>query len=769
MKKFNKFMAAFMACLMLSSGFALTSCNDDDDDFSTNQYVGGVTLNVFGPSPVARGGELRFLGSGMDKITSITLPGAGDIADIKVISSKEIRITVPQNAEPGYVVLHHAKGDIKTKTLLTFTEPISLESITPLEVKAGDEITLKGEYLNLIHEIIFADEVAVPEEAFTAHSRYEIKLLVPAEAQSGKIILSDAAEMPNWIYSEEELVVTLPTAENVLDLTGVKPGNTVTVKGADFDLVKKIVMPNGDEVEFTVNDEGNELSFVLPANVSNGTIRMVPASGVEIAVATIGVAVPEDVVAEPAADIWAGDVIKLKGLNMELITEVVFPNVEKPVAPETQSATEITLVVPVGTQSGNLILNTASGESVEVAVATLKPEAVGFDPQPAALAGALTVKGRNLQNVASITFAGSTTVEVSNPTSTEFSVTVPATLSAGANAVTLTLTNGESVEVGNVELSAPECAYATELPGEDTEIRAGETFVVTIANADKLTGVQVNGQNVQYILNGSMLIIQVPGSAGKNSNFTLVSSNGSISYDIAVIPATHVGMTIWSGMWENTGWGGNQDLAWGGYDWSQVPEGAKITLYMTPTVAEGEWWCVSLRHADGWGNLPDPIPSQYDNPENGVLSVVLTKEVLADIVAGNGLVITGSQFVLNKVDIEWEISLETAIWTGAWDCGAWGGNQDLAWDSYDWSSVKPGQILRFYMTPAVAPGEWWCISLRHGDGWANLPGNVYSQIDTPENNLLEVSLTKEIIDDLVANGGLVITGQGYRLDKVTIE
>lgn len=757
-----------MAGALMLSGVAFTSC-DDDNNLDTNQYVGGVSLNVFGPCPVARGGELRFLGSGMNQIQSVTLPGSGEITDIRVISNTEIRITVPQNAEPGLVTLKYAKGTITTKTPISFTEPISLESFAPTTVKPGDELTIAGDYLNLIHEVIFSKDVVVSEDDFLAHSRAEIKLLVPAEAQSGKIILSDAAEMPNWIYSEEELVVTLPTAENVLDLTGVKPGNTVTVKGADFDLVKKIVMPNGDEVEFTVNDEGNELSFVLPANVSNGTIRMVPASGVEIAVATIGVAVPEDVVAEPAADIWAGDVIKLKGLNMELITEVVFPNVEKPVAPETQSATEITLVVPVGTQSGNLILNTASGESVEVAVATLKPEAVGFDPQPAALAGALTVKGRNLQNVASITFAGSTTVEVSNPTSTEFSVTVPATLSAGANAVTLTLTNGESVEVGNVELSAPECAYATELPGEDTEIRAGETFVVTIANADKLTGVQVNGQNVQYILNGSMLIIQVPGSAGKNSNFTLVSSNGSISYDIAVIPATHVGMTIWSGMWENTGWGGNQDLAWGGYDWSQVPEGAKITLYMTPTVAEGEWWCVSLRHADGWGNLPDPIPGQYDNPENGVLSVVLTKEVLADIVAGNGLVVTGSQFVLNKVDIEWEISLETAIWTGAWDCGAWGGNQDLAWGGYDWSSVKPGQILRFYMTPAVAPGEWWCISLRHGDGWANLPGNVYSQIDTPENNLLEVSLTKEIIDDLVANGGLVISGQGYRLDKVTIE
>ena len=157
-----------------------------------------------------------------------------------------------------------------------------------------------------------------------------------------------------------------------------------------------------------------------------------------------------------------------------------------------------------------------------------------------------------------------------NPTATEFSVIVPATLAAGANDVTLTLTNGETVEVGSIELSAPECAYATALPGEDVEIRAGETFVVTIANADKLTGVQVNGQNVQYILNGTSLIIQVPGSAGKNSNFTLLSSNGSISYDIAVIPATHVGMTIWSGMWENTGWGGNQDLAWDGYDWIEI-------------------------------------------------------------------------------------------------------------------------------------------------------------------------------------------------------
>lgn len=765
MKKFNKFVASAMACLMLSSGFALTSC-DDGDDLSTQQYVGGVSLNVFGPSPVARGGELRFLGSGLNQIQSITLPGSGDITDITRISDNEIRITVPQNAEPGYVVLHYAKGDIKTLTKLTFTEPISIESIAPLTAKAGDEITIKGDYLNLIHEVIFASEVIVPETEFTAHSRYEIKVAVPAEAQTGKIIISDAAEMPNYIYSEEELNVVLPSVERVLDLTGAKPGQNVEIKGADLDLVTKVTMPNDDEVEFIV--KGNVLSFVLPANVTDGTVCIIPASGVKVAAATIGVAVPEEVVAVPATDLWAGDVVKFKGVNMELVNTVRFPGSDKEIEPSAKSATEITVTAPEGLTSGNAVLTTGSGATVEVEVSTIKPQGIAYEPAQAALAGNLTVKGVNLDHVASIVFAGSTSVDVDAPTATEFSIVVPATLSAGQNTVELVLINGEKVEAPSVELTAPECAYATMLPGEDVEVRAGETAVFTIANADKLTGVKVNGQDVQYILNEATLIVQIPKSCGKVGNVTLVSSNGEISYEIAVIPATHVGMTIWSGMWENTGWGGNQDLAWGGYDWSQVPAGAILTLYMTSTVPAGDWWCVSLRHADGWGNLPDPIPGQYDSPENGILSVELTAGVLADIVANNGLVITGSQFVLNRVEIEWEISLETTVWTGPWTNNGWEGNQDLAWGGFDWSTVKPGSTVRFYTTPTVAEGEWWCISLRHADGWGNLPDPIPGQYDTPPSPL-EVVFTADVLNDIISSNGLVVTGSNFQLDKITIE
>lgn len=119
-----------------------------------------------------------------------------------------------------------------------FTEPIVIEAISPLRVKAGQEVAISGDYLNLIHEIIFADNVAVAEEDFTAHSRSEIKLIVPAEAQTGKIILSDAAEeMPNYIYSDDVLDVVLPSVASVADLSGKKPGDVIELPGSDLDLV----------------------------------------------------------------------------------------------------------------------------------------------------------------------------------------------------------------------------------------------------------------------------------------------------------------------------------------------------------------------------------------------------------------------------------------------------------------------------------------------------------------------------------------------------
>ena len=45
-------------------------------------------------------------------------------------------------------------GDITTKTEIGFSEPISIAGFTPATVKAGDELTITGDYLNLVGEVI---------------------------------------------------------------------------------------------------------------------------------------------------------------------------------------------------------------------------------------------------------------------------------------------------------------------------------------------------------------------------------------------------------------------------------------------------------------------------------------------------------------------------------------------------------------------------------------------------------------------------------------
>lgn len=747
----------------------LTSCGKEEYD--TNQYKGGVNLNVWGPRPVARGGELRFLGSGMNQITSITIPGSGDVTDIKVISDEEIRITIPQDAEPGKVTLTHAGGKIESLTELSFTEPISLDEMTPSPVKPGQTLTLKGEYLNLISEVILPEEVVIDEEDFTTHTRKEISFVVPEEAKSGQVIISDGGEpLPNWIYSEEEIVIVLPSVEKVADLTRMKPGETVTATVKDIDLVKSVEMPNGEAVEFVVDED--KLSFTLPANVSDGTIVMIPASGVKVAIATIGVALPEEVVAEPGTGIWKGDVIKFKGVNMELVTGISFPNVADAVVPDSKSATEVTVTVPEGTQSGNAVLHTASGGSVEVAVSTLKPETVSYSPNPAALASKVNVAGKNLQNVASVTFAGSVTVEVKNPAANGFEIEIPATLSEGSNSVVLTLTNGEQVDCGTISLTAPVCAYATALPGEDAEINAGTTLTLSLANAGRLTDVKVNGQKVQYILNGTTLIVQIPSSAGKNTVVTLVSDNGEISYNIAVIPATHQERVLYEGPMIDLDWGGDEGVNKFRINkdkFEGVPVGGKVVFHVTP--AEGAQ--IQVNDAN-WGQMAMLEPKTGDT----TIALELTAEIRERIMgtsdgwSDTALIIQGANCVVSKVTGEWEISLETTFWEGNADLTGWSGMGELAWNddaiANIFSTWKPGQVIRAYYT--TTGGSEPKLKFGRGEDWAALPGSKSEYQDCPSSQaFVEHVLTAEDIDQLVNHHGLLIQGQDIILTKLTIE
>ena len=659
MNKTYKFPALWMMCLMLFSCLTFTACDNGDDE-DTNQYKGGISLNVFGPSPVSRGGVLRFLGSGMDKVTAVAIPGCDDITDIEVVSDTEIRVTVPQTAQPGLVVLKTPKGDITTKTELTFTEPIALEAFAPAEVKPGSELTITGEYLNLIKEVIFADEVPVPADEFVSQSRQEIKVIVPDSAQTGKFILSDGAEIPNWIYSEGELEVTLPSVEAPLDLVDKKPGDVIRVSGENFDLVKKVQMPNGDEVEFTMtaSSEGDELTFTLPDNVSDGEVTVLPASDVKVVVATVVVATPSNVVAVPAVNLRGGDMITLKGTNMDLVTDVTFPGVEEAVGLESQNSTEIKVLMPAAAISGDLQLNTNSGKATAVSIATAKPENISYSAATVPAGEALTVKGVNMDVVSAVVFSGNVEVTVSDATATAISLTVPTTAETGA--LLLKMANGESVEAPSLTIEKPVCAYLPALP--DKLVR-GRIVELEIVNADKLTNVLLNEAAVQYINDAAkgVLMLNVPAELDGTYSLKLISSNGEIAYDVLVVAN------------EETVWAGPLDISWGdggrvlvpAVSFAKVTAGTVMKVYFDQ---KDQTWAQAQFNYGDWSGIAFSLFDTTMVPtdiygwsfESRVMELTLTQEILDNIQAKQGdcedqtnvgIIIQGSDLTFTKITI----------------------------------------------------------------------------------------------------------------------
>ena len=496
-----------MIGLLALGSVSVTSC---DDELSTNQYKGGISLNVFGPSPVLRGGEIRFLGSGMNQVTAVVFPGGTEVTEITVVSDTEIRVTVPQTAEEGYITLKTPAGDIVTKTKLTYLEPIAIESFSPASVRPGDELTITGDYLNLMHAVVFEgteEDVTVLEEEFIEHTRQTIRVTVPKMAITGRIALSDAAEegIPNVMYAEGELTVIVPSMETIeVNLPEgqedeQKIGDEIEIIGQDLDLVETIKMSNGEAIKFdrveisapapemtqaksraeeASSGKWYKITFTIPENASSGEVVMVTVSKVEIVVMTLNLAEPE--ITSELQPVKPGTEITLTGTNLDLVDNVTFPNVEEPVTPTiNEDGTELKVTMPETAASGDMQLH-AGGNVVTVPITTVKSVITSLSSESIQAGNELTITGTDLGLVASVLF-GEQEAEVTTSSETTLTVTVPSTLAAGEVTVMLKMKNGETSEEGKT-LTIEASPITTVWEGSCVTGDWGETFNLTKDN-----------------------------------------------------------------------------------------------------------------------------------------------------------------------------------------------------------------------------------------------------------------------------------------------
>lgn len=519
MKKISKIFAMLVVALV---GLSLTACSDGDD-LSTDQYGNDISLQSFGPCPVLRGGTLYLYGTNLDQIESVNLPGADPITAYEILQSgynSKISIQVPaEKCEPGQIVLKTKKGgEITSVSPITYREDIEITKFFvgnegTMVGNVGDVVTIKGDYLNLMHGVIFAGSDTIKEAEFVGHDRYTIQVKIPAEARTGVITLTDTIKDGTSLETKEELTINTPEATPIKD-RNIKAGEVLSIKGASFDQIVSVKFEGAtvDAADFK-SQSAAEITVAVPAKATDGTFYVVTKSGIEVPVGNIITVVPTQLVATPNP-VKNGAELTITGKDMDLITGIAFPKAAESKLNKVET-TKVTATVPEDAQEGDITLSLANGKTVTVAYTLVKPTVASCTPAAITAGEKTIIKGTDLDLVKSITFPGDveqTVEKFAAQNAQAIAVTVPA--ACAGTGFKLNLKNGTTIEVKDALSikAATDPAIASITPGEAT---AGSTITITGKNFQNIQNLYIGSYKVNRYTSrtNTEIVCQVPANA----------------------------------------------------------------------------------------------------------------------------------------------------------------------------------------------------------------------------------------------------------------
>ena len=519
MKKISKIFAMLVVALV---GLSLTACNDGDD-LSTDQYGNDISLQSFGPCPVLRGGTLYLYGTNLDQIESVNLPGADPITAYEILQSgkqSKISIQIPaEKCETGQIVLKTKKdGEITSVSPITYREDIEITKFFvgnegTMVGNVGDVVTIKGDYLNLMHGVIFAGSDTIKEAEFVGHDRYTIQVKIPAEARTGVITLTDTIKDGTSLETKEELTINTPEATPIKD-RNIKAGEVLSIKGASFDQIASVKFEGAtvDAADFKSQSVA-EITVAVPAKATDGTFYVVTKSGIEVPVGNIITVVPTQLVATPNP-VKNGAELTITGKDMDLITGIAFPNAKESKLNKVET-TKVTSTVPEDAQKGDITLSLDNGKTVVVAYTLVEPTVASCTPAAITAGEKTVIKGSDLDLVASITFPGDveqTVDKFAAQNAQAIAVTVPA--ACAGTGFKLNLKNGTTIEMKDALSikAATDPAIASITPGEAT---AGSTITITGKNFQNIQNLYIGSYKVNRYTSrtNTEIVCQVPANA----------------------------------------------------------------------------------------------------------------------------------------------------------------------------------------------------------------------------------------------------------------
>ena len=774
-----------LAALLISLA-ALSGCRKEV--LSTDQFGDGVKLASFAPNPAMRGGEIHIYGSNLQDVAEIRLGGDVTIDEYTIVKSgrqSEITVRIPlEGPEPGVVSIVDNAGNVYSSIAsLTFTESMAIESFAPAEALSGDEITIKGEYLNIVQEVIFGGDVTVTE--FASQSRHELKVVLPANAVSGPVRVGDVNELvdqntiPNVVYSATELTVGDPTVTEAEKAT-YKSGDTITVNGEHLDMISTINLTGAEGIEFNCAGDAKSISFALPASATDGEIVLVSYAGKQFVageIETVSVANLEIKSLAEDGRYKAGAEVEISGSDLDLVTKLEFVGAE---ATFYLKEGKLYAEIPAAAQDGALTVTLASGKQAQTAaIEVVKPVITSLSATSAVAAkDKVEINGTDLDLVTEVKNGDETqgfiACEYVCDSPEKLTVSIPREAYNGP--LTVVAANGYESVSEAITVSYDE---AVSITFDKPSFSVGKPISISGTNLQNIESITIKDKKVTSYSNRSdtAMSFAIPDGVGPGVYRLVLNlvSGESLTWPVPFeLTAPYTETYIWEGSEDLSGWGNSPYLGTpNAFQTAGIAEGDVIRVYFT---AYNSWW--QFKNLGGAWNelsiaeLDGGCTVNTDNCDTsaGYFAFNVTADILAKLTnqeswggayqcQGEGVIITGVSLIHYG-------ATEKTIWTGSFNAGGWSGNQDLAWGNFDWSTVEAGQKLIFTVE-LDASQTYWQFSLRHGDNWGELPEQVFINM-TEGQTRVEVEMTQTNLDDLKAHNGLVITGCNYTLTQIAV-
>ncbi|MDR1022298.1 MAG: IPT/TIG domain-containing protein [Prevotellaceae bacterium] len=750
----------WIALLMvwMSAAAAFVACEQEEEDY--------VSLEAFGPTPLKRGETVRFIGSNLNRVTAVVFPENIEVAPT-VVSSGEITAVIPAAAANGYITLRYPGGSITSKSRIAYADAVAFDSIygAASPVRAGDTITVTGDNLTGVSQVVFSVEVAVESRDFLTQSRHEITLALPANAQTGDVYLLAGAEET----SHRTLSVDGPSI-TALAPTQPKPGrDTLEITGANLDLAVSVIFA-GDVTVDAVPVSATQVKAAVPANAQNGAIKVVSAAGLEYeSPDALTLLAPSNLILT-AGPYKVGSNITISGHDLDLVTGVTFTDGVSAENFSYDEATGITVAIPATATDGAITLLRVAGNGVPTSDITLvKPAITNITPASIQAGEKIAITGADLDLVTGVTVGGKAcTIDAQTETEIQAATPMDAAIAGAGVEVALTLANGVSV-TGAIDVTFPLYCFILELPAPDVEIKAGELLKVIVENSSMLTGVEINGSPVQHILQSNTLYVAIPGNAGGSASLKLISSNGNATYTISVIATGPVETVVFQGPVELT-WSDGGRAVVPASAFENVAAGTVMKIYFTQTdnwgqaqINNGQWGTFSFAELGNDGYIKTDTDNDKSVSEQ---ELELTQDILDNIAAnvgtgafdGAGVIIQGQDWIIAK------ITLVTAagggsetLWEGIQATGSWSGNVTLEASAF--AGAKAGNKIVVTCADVTDGAQW---GIRDGS-WSNIVD--YADI---VGSSYEYTIDAAGLAALQATGG-IFTGHDYTITKIEIK